>query len=140
MARNQTYVQVTGDGEYKLYHESGPFIDPEVRWGATGNATMHIGSRCAGIAPDEILESWIQENGQPAVFGDTTTDPNYPERSAVIIGLAEMIIVKVENFSQPFTIRVLDKNFPEKVNRLSQLEDLPFTPIGGGSSGPGGII
>ena len=144
--RNQTRLQVTADGRYLLYHESGPFIDPEVRWGPTGNATFKIGSLVVGLDPAEVLESWIHESGAPATFGDSTTDPNYPERSAVIIGTAEAILLEVSGFDQPFTVRVLDKNATATRNEVSEVMSLPFAPSGGGSGGsggsggPGGII
>lgn len=136
--RNQTRQQITGDGRYIFFHESGPFIDPEVRWGATGAATLKIGSLVVGMDPTELLESWIHEGGSPATFGDSTTDANYPERSAVIIGIAEAIVVEVSGFDQPFTIRILDKNGTATHNEISEVNDLPFIPIGGGSGGSGG--
>ena len=108
-------IQITADGLYELYDPQAPLIDPEVRWGETGNATLRIGSKVAGIDDTEELLSWIDD----AVFTDgASADPSHPVRSATLRGMSERIVIEASGVSQPITVRVMHKGRPELHNRL----------------------
>jgi len=107
--------QITANGTYEFWDPKNPLIDPEVRWGPTGGATLRIGSKVAGIDDTQELVSWIDG----AVFSDgSSADPAHPVRSATIRGMAERIIVEVTGYSAPITIRVMHKGNPSAHNRL----------------------
>ena len=112
MASPNVMVQVIeGDGTYVFQKATGPIVNPEIRWGETGSAVLHIGSRVRGMEPqDPPLESWLQKAGEPAKCGDVHTDPTYPLRSAVVQGAGDYVIVEVSSYSQPFTIRIMDRH------------------------------